>query len=160
MPCSWLFFLCADKDKKKQKDIWDQNHFNHMIYCMHAACNRNNMLLSIMFGLWLIYFFIPQLPRIIQTAHCSPNAQKRPNSCKYPSLNVTFELDISLWQMTFCSDFYNNSMSAFICHSQTCHWFKPVHNLIQIACTLEDGENQLHILIYVNYAQMFFNNCR
>lgn len=105
MPCSWrfFFFVLTRTKKRKKKEIWDQNHFDHMIYCMHAACNRNNMLLSKMFGLWLIYFFIPQLPWIIQTTHCSPNAQKRPNSCKYPSLNVTFELHISLWQIQFCT---------------------------------------------------------
>lgn len=50
MPCSCLCFLCADK-AKNQKEIWDQNH---MIYNTHGACNRNNMLLSKMFRMWLL----------------------------------------------------------------------------------------------------------
>lgn len=65
-----------------------------------------------------------------------------------------------LLNRTFLCDKFSfaviSPITASPCHSQTCHWYKHVHNLIQIACTLEGGENRLHLLIYVNYAQMFF----
>lgn len=64
-----------------------------------------------------------------------------------------------LLNRTFLCDKFSfaviSPITASPCHSQTCQWYKHVHNLIQIACTLEGGENRLHLLIYVNYAQMF-----